>query len=101
MVLERHLLSSEDERVARFSESLPGRSRLQFFQSLEDPLMQVFAGDSVRKTLERLGVSQDERIENPMLSRWVQAAQQKAQKQALGNAKAESAESWMASNMPP
>ena len=101
LVLERHLLSSEDERVARFAESLPGRSRLQFFQSLEDPLMQVFAGDSVRKTLERLGVSQDERIENPMLSRWVQAAQQKAQKQALGNAKAESAESWMASNMPP
>lgn len=101
MVLERHLLSSEDDRVARFVQTLPGRSRLQFFQSLDDPLMQVFAGDSVRKTLERLGVSQDEQIKNPMVSRWIEAAQQKAQKQALGNTNAESAELWIERNMPP
>ena len=100
MVLERHLLSSQDDHVTRFAQSLPGRSRLRFFQSLEDPLIQVFVGDGIRNTLERLGLQQDECIEHRMISRWVQAAQQKVQKQSLGNSKAESAEEWIERNMP-
>ena len=100
IVLERHLLSSQDDHVVRFAQSLPGRSQLRFFQSLEDPLMRVFAGDAVRNALELLGLQEDERIENPMISRWVQAAQQKVQKQSPGNSEAESAEAWIERNMP-
>jgi preprotein translocase subunit SecA len=100
VVLERHPLASQDDHVARFAQSLPSRSRLRFLLSLEDPLMQQFAGDSVRKTLEKLGMQEDESIESQMVAQRIRGVQQKIQKQVFGNSKAESAQEWLGRNIP-
>ena len=55
----------------------PGGSR--FFLSLEDDLMRIFAGDFMRSVMQRLGMQEGERIESPMVSRRIAAAQKKVE----------------------
>jgi preprotein translocase subunit SecA len=62
--------------------------------------MQQFAGDSVRKTLEKLGMQEDESIESQMVAQRIRGVQQKIQKQVFGNSKAESAQEWLERNIP-
>jgi hypothetical protein len=42
---ERHPLRSHDDTIADFAHTLPCRCRLVFHISLEDPVMQLFAGE--------------------------------------------------------
>lgn len=53
----------------------PGAS--QFFVSLEDKLMRVFATDAVKAMMGRLNVAEDEPIENKMITRSLETAQKK------------------------
>lgn len=55
----------------------PGSS--QFFISLDDDLMRIFAGDRVKKMMSSLGVPDDMPIENRMVSRSIESAQKKVE----------------------
>jgi preprotein translocase subunit SecA len=55
----------------------PGAS--QFFVSLDDDLMRIFATPSVKGMLDRLGLPDDVPIENRMVSRAIESAQSKVE----------------------
>ncbi|MEX1027564.1 MAG: hypothetical protein WD049_06090, partial [Candidatus Paceibacterota bacterium] len=53
----------------------PGET--QFFVSLEDRLMRVFASDRIKGLMGRFGIAEDEHIENRMITRAIESAQRK------------------------
>ena len=70
-----HVLATERHEARRIDLQLRGRCGRQgdpgssrFYLSLEDDLMRIFAGEWVKKVLERLGMQRGEAIESPILS---------------------------------
>ena len=100
IVAERHPLPSVDAQLIQFAETLPCRCRVVHYLSLEDPLLKLFAGEWVGQVLTKLGMTENEAIESPMVSRRVKAAQDKIQSQVYGDAKADSAAAWLEKNLP-
>ena len=97
-VAERHPLRSHDDAIADFARTLPCRCRLAFHVSLEDPLMQVFAGEWVQNILRQLGMSENEAIESRMVARRLRQAQKKIEGHVTGDLPADSAEQWLERN---
>jgi preprotein translocase subunit SecA len=78
------VLGTERHEARRIDNQLRGRSgrqgdpgQTQFFVSLEDNLMRVFAPDSLKGLMGRFGIPEDEPIENSMVTRALESAQQK------------------------
>ncbi|OHA23337.1 MAG: preprotein translocase subunit SecA [Candidatus Taylorbacteria bacterium RIFCSPHIGHO2_02_FULL_43_55] len=78
------VLGTERHEARRIDNQLRGRSgrqgdpgETQFFVSLEDSLMRVFASDMIKKMMGRLGVAEDEPIENSMITKSLETAQTK------------------------
>ena len=78
------VLGTERHEARRIDNQLRGRSgrqgdagESQFFVSLEDSLMRVFASDIVKKMMGRLGVAEDQPIENKLITRSLESAQTK------------------------
>lgn len=78
------VLGTERHDARRIDNQLRGRSgrqgdpgETQFFVSLEDSLMRIFASDMVKTMMERLNIPEDEPIENKMITRSLESAQEK------------------------
>ncbi|MFA6315423.1 MAG: preprotein translocase subunit SecA [Candidatus Paceibacterota bacterium] len=78
------VLGTERHEARRIDNQLRGRSgrqgdpgETQFFVSLEDSLMRVFASDTLKSMMGRLGVADDEAIEHKLISKALESAQQK------------------------
>ncbi len=78
------VLGTERHEARRIDNQLRGRSgrqgdpgETQFFVSLEDDLMRVFASDVVKNMMGRLGLAEDEPIENKIITRSLEKAQEK------------------------
>lgn len=78
------VLGTERHEARRIDNQLRGRAgrqgdpgATQFFVSLEDSLMRVFAGDTIKGLMSRLGVAEDEPIENRLITRSLENAQKK------------------------
>ncbi|MEO8638089.1 MAG: preprotein translocase subunit SecA [Candidatus Taylorbacteria bacterium] len=78
------VLGTERHEARRIDNQLRGRSgrqgdpgETQFFVSLEDSLMRVFASDMMKKMMGKLGVAEDEPIENRIITRSLETAQTK------------------------
>jgi preprotein translocase subunit SecA len=76
------VLGTERHEARRIDNQLRGRSgrqgdpgATQFFVSLEDNLMRVFATDMVKKMMGRFGIPEDEAIVNGMITRSLETAQ--------------------------
>ncbi len=76
------VLGTERHEARRIDNQLRGRSgrqgdpgETQFFVSLEDNLMRVFATDMVKKMMGRFGIPEDEPIENGIITRSLETAQ--------------------------
>jgi len=81
-----HVIGTERHESRRIDNQLRGRSGRQgdrgstrFFVSLEDDLMQMFAGETTMKILSRLGMKEGDAIEHPMLSKSIVRAQRKVE----------------------
>jgi preprotein translocase subunit SecA len=79
-----HVIGTERHESRRIDNQLRGRSgrqgdpgSSQFFVSLEDDLMRLFAAERVQWLLDRLGVEEDQPIEGGMLTRAIENAQKK------------------------
>lgn len=79
-----HIIGTERHEARRIDNQLRGRSgrqgdpgSTQFFVSLEDELMRRFGGDKLKSVMERLGLPNDQPIENKMISRSIESAQGK------------------------
>jgi preprotein translocase subunit SecA len=78
------VLGTERHEARRIDNQLRGRSgrqgdpgETQFFVSLEDQLMRVFASDTLKSMMGKLGMPEDEAIEHRLISRALESAQEK------------------------
>lgn len=79
-----YVIGTERHDARRIDNQLRGRSgrqgdpgETQFFVSLEDRLMRVFASDTVKSMMAKLGIPEDEPIQSGMVSRSLESAQAK------------------------
>jgi len=80
------ILATERHEARRIDNQLRGRSgrqgdpgESQFYVSLEDDLMRIFGGDTIKRILTTLKISEDEPIEHTLLSRTIEGAQKKVE----------------------
>ncbi|MGB3921671.1 MAG: preprotein translocase subunit SecA [Minisyncoccia bacterium] len=78
------VLGTERHEARRIDNQLRGRSgrqgdpgETQFFVSLEDSLMRVFAVDTIKKMMGRFDIPEDEPIENKLITNSLEKAQAK------------------------
>ncbi|HEY4479975.1 MAG TPA: preprotein translocase subunit SecA [Candidatus Paceibacterota bacterium] len=78
------VLGTERHDARRIDNQLRGRSgrqgdpgETQFFVSMEDHIMRVFAADTVKNMMGRLGIPEDEAIQNKLITRSLESAQGK------------------------
>ncbi len=78
------VIGTERHEARRIDNQLRGRSgrqgdpgETQFFVSLEDSLMRIFASDTVKKMMGTFGIPEDEPIASGMISRALERAQKK------------------------
>ena len=78
------VLGTERHDARRIDNQLRGRSgrqgdpgETQFFVSLDDHLMRVFGGDSIKSMMGKLGIKEDEPIENRMITKSLESAQER------------------------
>ncbi len=76
------VLGTERHDARRIDNQLRGRSgrqgdpgETQFFVSLEDSLMRVFANDMIKNMMGRFGIPEDEAIENRIITKSLETAQ--------------------------
>ena len=79
-----YVIGTERHEARRIDNQLRGRSgrqgdpgETQFFVSLEDTLMRVFASDNIKNLMGKFGIPEDEAIENSLVSRALESAQTK------------------------
>lgn len=79
-----HVIGTERHEARRIDNQLRGRAGrqgdpgvTQFFVSLEDSLMRVFASDSIKTMMGRFGIPEDEPIQNRLVTRALESAQAK------------------------
>jgi preprotein translocase subunit SecA len=78
------VIGTERHDARRIDNQLRGRSgrqgdpgETQFYVSMEDQIMRVFASDTVKGMMGRLGIPEDEAIENKIITRALESAQEK------------------------
>ena len=78
------VMGTERHDARRIDNQLRGRSgrqgdpgETQFYVSLEDSLMRIFASDTIKGLMGRFGIPPDEPIENKMITRALENAQTK------------------------
>ncbi|MDB5169608.1 MAG: Protein translocase subunit SecA, partial [Candidatus Saccharibacteria bacterium] len=81
-----YVLGSERHESRRIDNQLRGRAgrqgdpgMTQFFVSTEDDLMRIFGGDRIGSVMTRLGADDDTPIENRMISRSLEKAQERVE----------------------
>ncbi|MDP2708478.1 MAG: preprotein translocase subunit SecA [bacterium] len=81
-----HIIGTERHESRRIDNQLRGRAgrqgdpgSSQFYVSMEDDLMRIFGGDKMKNLMATLKVPEDLPIENGMVSRSIESAQQKVE----------------------
>ncbi len=81
-----HVLGTERHESRRIDNQLRGRSgrqgdpgSSQFYISLEDDLMRLFASDTVYKIMDRMGMAEDVPVEHSLITRGIENAQKKVE----------------------
>ncbi|XLQ19655.1 MAG: preprotein translocase subunit SecA [Candidatus Moraniibacteriota bacterium] len=79
-----YIIGTERHEARRIDDQLRGRSgrqgdpgTTQFYISLDDELMTRFGGDKLKNIMERLGLPEDQPIQNKMISKQIEGAQSK------------------------
>ncbi len=82
-----YILGTERHESRRIDNQLRGRSGRQgdpgesrFYISFEDDLIRIFAGDTLKKNMQRFGMKEDEVIESSFASRTIERSQEKVEK---------------------
>jgi preprotein translocase subunit SecA len=81
-----HIIGTERHESRRIDNQLRGRAgrqgdpgSSQFFLSLEDDLLRLFGSENIQRLMDRLGLEEDQPIENKMLTNAIERAQKKVE----------------------
>jgi len=79
-----HILGTERHEARRIDNQLRGRAgrqgdpgSSQFFVSLQDELLRRFGGDRMKNMMDKLGLPEDQPIQNNMITKSIESAQNK------------------------
>ncbi len=79
-----YIIGTERHEARRIDNQLRGRSgrqgdpgTTQFYISLEDELMRRFGGDRLKNVMEKLGLPEDQPIQNNIISKQIEGAQKR------------------------
>lgn len=82
-----YVLGTERHESRRIDNQLRGRSGRQgdpgesrFYISLEDELIRIFSGDSMKNYMQKAGMQEDEQIESTTVSKLIEHSQEKVEK---------------------
>lgn len=82
-----YILGTERHESRRIDNQLRGRAGRQgdpgesrFYISLEDDLIRIFAGDSIKNNMQRVGMTEEETIESSFISKTIERSQEKVEK---------------------
>ena len=100
IVAEHHPMQSRDQEVMKAAANLDCDATLTFYFSLDDPLMKIFGSDSIKGLLEKLGMTKEECISHPLVTRSIRQAQEKIERKVGRDLPAQSAEDWFKYNLP-
>lgn len=80
------VLGTERHDARRIDDQLRGRAgrqgdagETQFYVSMDDPIMKIFGGDRAKAIVKTLGLKDDEAIQNKMISKQLEGAQEKVE----------------------
>ncbi|MCY0893426.1 MAG: preprotein translocase subunit SecA [Acidibacillus sp.] len=81
-----HIIGTERHESRRIDNQLRGRAgrqgdpgSSQFYLSLEDDLMRMFGSDKIMGLMDKLGIEEDQPIENKMVTQAIERAQRKVE----------------------
>jgi preprotein translocase subunit SecA len=81
-----HIIGTERHEARRIDNQLRGRAGRQgdpgssrFFMSLEDDLLRIFGADRIQGLMERMGMTEDERIEHRFVNKAIENAQKRVE----------------------
>ena len=81
-----HIIGTERHESRRIDNQLRGRAgrqgdpgSTQFYLSLEDDLMRLFGADNIAPMMDKLGMDDNEPIENRLISKAIEGAQKKVE----------------------
>ncbi|MFD2286896.1 hypothetical protein GJU39_09110 [Pedobacter petrophilus] len=89
--VEHHPLQTEEQRKA---EEL-GKDEITVFSSLSEPIFKLFSGERMVDLLKKMGLKEDEMIENDMISSAIQSAQKKIALKTIISGSARSQADWI------
>ena len=82
-----YVLGTERHESRRIDNQLRGRSGRQgddgksrFYISLEDDLIRIFAGDTMKNYMQKAGMKEDEQIESSTVTKMIERSQEKVEK---------------------
>ncbi|MEI6315898.1 MAG: SEC-C metal-binding domain-containing protein, partial [Syntrophus sp. (in: bacteria)] len=83
-----HILGTERHESRRIDNQLRGRSGRQgdmgssrFYLSLEDDLLRIFGAEKISSIMDRIGIEEDQPIENRLVSKAIENAQKRVEGQ--------------------
>ncbi|MHC1705457.1 MAG: hypothetical protein AB9846_16275 [Tenuifilaceae bacterium] len=95
ILLEHYpLLSKETEFISSLNPK-----QVIVLCSLDESLLNHFAGDRINEMMRRLEMKEDEMIEHPMISKSIERAQQNIEKKVAFENSANSSKEWFAKNV--
>jgi preprotein translocase subunit SecA len=99
MVAELHPLPGKDEKVQQTIQQLHPGTRVIFYTSTDGPLMKSFGGEKIHNMMIALGMSENEKIEHPMVTKSIAKAQKKIKAKVQFEKPAQSKQEWMDKNV--
>ena len=98
MVAERHPLEIHDQRIENFGRRLRRPVEIGYFLALDDEIINQFISPGMIHLLRQLGLREQELITSHMVTRKLNQATRKLNKQILQEQPADSAADWFQLN---
>lgn len=95
IISEHHPAYTQDQELLDQLLTLLPNAQPCFFTSLDEPFMQEFGGEKLITMMQRLGLNENETLEHSMITKSIIRAQQKLEKKAGQNIKANSQQEWL------
>lgn len=97
-ICERHFLREKDDAIVAFGERFACPGQITFHVTLDDPLLRVFASESVIAFL-RSSAGDKPWLESKMVSKSIKKAQCRLQARMISNESADGPQEWLAKNV--
>ena len=97
---ELYPIPKRDEMLSNYIASLPFKSELNYFVSLDEPMLELYNSANILAMLENLGYQENEELAHPFLTSTFFKAQKKIAKKVTGDSSAPNSGEWLKRNYP-